>query len=97
LADRQPTPFVLLNKAIAASYAIGKEEALKDLEDIKGLENYYLYHTAVGEVYFELHQRALARQHYQKALSLTRSMAEQQLLQEKIKGCSDDLSLFSLS
>jgi RNA polymerase sigma-70 factor (ECF subfamily) len=97
LADQHPTAFVFLNKAIAASYAIGKEEGLKQLEAITGLENYYLYHTAIGEIYFSLQQPALARQYFQKALSLTRSLAEQQLLQEKIQACADDLSAFSLS
>ncbi len=97
LAKQQPTPFVLLNKAIAAAYAVSKEEALQELEKIEGLSNYYLYHTAVGEIYFELQQTALARQHYQKALSLTKSLAERQLLQEKMKACADDLSRFSLS
>ena len=97
LAEHHPTAFVFLNKAIAASYAISKEEGLNQLEAIRGMDSYYLYHTAVGEVYFELQQKSLAKQHYQKALSLTRSLAEQQLLQEKIKACMDDLSAFSLS
>ncbi|HEY0039683.1 MAG TPA: hypothetical protein VGB71_03420, partial [Flavisolibacter sp.] len=87
----------LLNKAIAASYAISKEVALQELEAIKGLEKYYLYHTAVGEIYYDLKQLTIAKQHYQKALSLTKSLAEQQLLHEKIKACSDDLRAFSLS
>lgn len=97
LADHHPTVFVFLNKAIAASYAVGKEEGLKQLEAIRGLENYYLYHTAIGEIYVSLQQTAIAKQHFQKALSLTRSLAEQQLLQEKIRACADDLSAFSLS
>jgi RNA polymerase sigma-70 factor (ECF subfamily) len=97
LAKETPTAFVLLNKAIAAMYAVSKEESLRELEAIKGLEKYYLYHTAVGEVYFELGQVSIARQHFQKALSLTKSLVEQQLLQEKIKACADDLSRFSLS
>jgi RNA polymerase sigma-70 factor (ECF subfamily) len=97
LAGQHPTAIILLNKAIAASYAVGKEVALKELEAINGLENYYLYHTAIGEVYLELHQASIARQYYQKALSLTSSLAEQQLLQEKIKACGDDGLPFSLS
>ena len=97
LAHQHPSSVVMLNKAIAASYAVSKEAALKELEAINGLEKYYLYHTALGEVYFEMHQPVIARQHYQKALPLTKSVAEQQLLQEKIKGCGDELSRFSMS
>ncbi len=97
LADKHPTPFVALNKAIAASYAISKEAALAELKQIKGMEKYYLYHTAIGEVYFDLHCREDAHHHYQKALLLTRSLAEQQLLQDKINACNDDFPAFSLS
>jgi RNA polymerase sigma-70 factor (ECF subfamily) len=97
LATGSPTAFILLNKAIAASYAVSKEAALQELEAIKGLEKYYLYHTAVGEVYFELQRFRIAKQHFQKALALTKSSAEQQLLQEKIKACGDDLPASSLS
>lgn len=97
LAAEHPTAFIALNKAIAASYAVGKEAALEELQQIKGLENYYLYHTAIGEIYFELHRKNEARHYYQKALTLTRSLAEQQLLQEKIKNCDDLFPPFSLS
>lgn len=97
LAAEHPTPFVLLNKAIAASYATSKQAALDQLQQVKGLDNYYLYHTALGEVYFDLHRKKEAKQCYQQALKLTRSLSEQQLLQEKIRGCADDLAAFSLS
>jgi RNA polymerase sigma-70 factor (ECF subfamily) len=93
LSTEHPNPFVALNKAIAASYAVSKQVALEELQQIKGLENYYLYQTAIGEVYFELDCKETAQTYYQKALSLTRSVAEQQLLQEKIKACSDDFAL----
>lgn len=97
LATEHPTPFVALNKGIAASYALSREAALIELQKIKGLENYYLYHTAIGEIYFDLHRKQDAKHYYEKALSLTRSLAEQQLLLEKIKACEDDLPTFSLS
>ncbi|TDH20668.1 sigma-70 family RNA polymerase sigma factor [Segetibacter sp. 3557_3] len=87
LATEHPTPFILLNKAIAASYALDKRTALEALNNIQGLENYYLYHTAIGEIYFDLHEHEQALKHYQKALSLTRSVAEQQLLQQKLLAC----------
>ena len=90
LAAERPTPIVLLNKAIAASYAVSKEVALEELQLIKGLQNYYLYHTAIGEIYFDLRCKKDAIQYYQKALLLTKSTAERQLLQEKIKACTDD-------
>jgi RNA polymerase sigma factor (sigma-70 family) len=81
------TPVVALNKAIAAAYAIDKETALKQLLAIKDLEDYYLYHTSIGEIYFELDNKREARNYFLKALSLTDSKKEQQLLQGKIERC----------
>lgn len=97
LAADHLTPFVALNKAIAASYAISKQEALLQLQEISGLEGYYLYHTAIGEIYFDLHYHDKAAYYYRKALTLTRSEAEQQLLQDKIKACGNGIERFSLS
>jgi RNA polymerase sigma-70 factor (ECF subfamily) len=90
LAGQNPTPFIALNKAIAASYAVNKQAALEELQQIKGLQNYYLYHTAIGEIYYDLNRKEDAKYYYEKALRLTTSLAEQQLLQEKIKGCTNE-------
>ena len=83
----QPTAIVALNKAIASSYTNDKQEALEEMKRIEGLENYYLYHTCVGEVYYELGNTEEAKKYYQKALTLTTSKQEQQLLQSKIENC----------
>jgi RNA polymerase sigma factor (sigma-70 family) len=87
LYQLQPAPIVALNKAIASSYAISNEKALEQLLEIKGLENYYLYHTSIGEIYFELSEKQKAKDHYQKALHLTSSRPEQLLLISKINNC----------
>jgi RNA polymerase sigma-70 factor (ECF subfamily) len=87
LVSHHPTPIIALNKAIAASYALTKEVALAELQQIKGLENYYLYYTAIGEVYFDLQHLQEAKHYYEKGLSITSSLAERQLLQEKINAC----------
>ena len=92
LANEHPTPFIALNKAIAASYAVSKEAALAELQHIRGLENYYLYHTAIGEIYFDLQCNSDARCYFEKAQLLTKSLAEQQLLQEKIRACDGNSS-----
>ena len=93
LASHHTSPFVMLNKAIAASYAVSKQVALSQLQQLKGLENYYLYHTAIGEICFDLDLRQDAKGYYEKAFSLTRSLAEQQLLQEKILGCAEGITV----
>lgn len=84
----QPAPIVALNKAIASAYALSKEEALDQLLHIRGLENYYLYHTSIGEIYFEMQNKDKAKQFYETALQLTTSHQERQLLMKKISSCS---------
>jgi len=83
----QPVPIVALNKAIASAYATSKEKALEELLQIKELDNYYIYHTSVGEIYFELQNRKMAKRFYESALRLTSSKQEQQLLKDKISHC----------
>lgn len=87
LYQMHQTPVVALNKAIAAAYAIGKEVALEQLLSIDKLEHYYLYHTTIGEIYFELGHHSEARKYFQKAVALTPSKQEQQLLQAKLDKC----------
>lgn len=92
LHEQRPTSFIALNKAIAASYAIGKEKGLEELQHIKGLENYHLYHTAVGENLFEQGRKTEAKIQFEKALSLTASGSEQLLLRNKILACEAVIS-----
>jgi RNA polymerase sigma-70 factor (ECF subfamily) len=87
LYQLQPDPVIALNKAIASAYAISREDALSQLLGIEGLENYYLYHTSIGEIYFELHDKDKAKKFYERALCLTTSRQEQQLLASKIRHC----------
>lgn len=83
----QQTPIVALNRGIAAAYAIDKETALAQMLSIKDLDGYYLYHTSLGEMYYELGDYSVAKNYFQKALSLTNSKQEQQLLQNKLERC----------
>jgi RNA polymerase sigma-70 factor (ECF subfamily) len=82
-----PGPVVAFNKAIASAYAVSREAALPQLLAIKGLEENHLYHTAIGEMYFELAQKDQAKERYEQALRLTASRQEQQLLRDKIRQC----------
>jgi RNA polymerase sigma-70 factor (ECF subfamily) len=82
-----PGPVVAFNKAIASAYAVSREAALPQLLAIKELEENHLYHTAIGEMYFELAQKDQAKERYEQALRLTASRQEQQLLRDKIRQC----------
>ena len=83
----QPNPIIAMNKAIASSYAISKENALKELQQIKGLEDHHLYYTSIGEIYFDLENKPEAKKFFEKALKLTSSGYDQQLLITRISNC----------
>jgi len=87
LFQLQPNPIVAMNKAIASSYAISKQNALKELQQINGLEDHHLYYVSIGEVYFDLENKTEAKKFFEKALELTSSGYEQQLLLNKISNC----------
>ena len=87
LYQLQPNPIVAMNKAIASSYAISKENALKELKQIKGLEDHHLYYTSIGEIYFDLENKPQAKKFFKKALELTSSGYDQQLLITRISNC----------
>jgi RNA polymerase sigma factor (sigma-70 family) len=87
LYQAQPNPVIAMNKAIASAYAISKQKALEELRDIKGLEHHHLYYASIGEMYFELQEKENARTYFEKAILLTNSQTEKQLLLEKISLC----------
>jgi len=87
LYNLQPNPVVAMNKAIASAFAFSRQQALDELQEIKGLEQHHLYHASVGEMHFELNKKKEARAHFEKALALTTSESEKQLLKEKINHC----------
>ncbi len=87
LYDLQPNPVIAMNKAIASAYAISKEKALEELQQIKGLEKHHLYYASMGEMYFDLAQKENAKKYFEKAYHLTGSQSEKQLLLEKISCC----------
>jgi RNA polymerase sigma factor (sigma-70 family) len=87
LYSMRPSPIVALNKAIASSYALSNQSALEQLKKIKGLENHYLYHAALGEVFYQMNKKSEAKHHFEQAYQLTPSHAEKQFIDAKIKNC----------
>ncbi len=87
LYNMHPGPVVAMNKAISAAYAFGKQKAVEELQQIKGLELHHLYHASLGEMYFDLNEKKMARSHFEKAFLLTQSNTEKQLLLQKINNC----------
>jgi predicted RNA polymerase sigma factor len=87
LYKMQPGPVVAMNKAIVSAYATNKKNAIEELIKIQGLEQHYLYNAAMGEMYFDLNEKAIAKEWFEKAFRLTKSQTEKQLLLQKISGC----------
>jgi RNA polymerase sigma-70 factor, ECF subfamily len=84
----QPSPVVLLNRAVAIAMRDGPEVGLAHVDAVLEhgeLANYYLAHSARAEMYRRLGRTAEARSSYEKALALTQQEPERQFLQERIR------------
>jgi RNA polymerase sigma-70 factor (ECF subfamily) len=84
----QPSPVVLLNRAVAVAMCDGPEAGLKQIDallDQGELANYYLAHSARADMHRRLGRRNEARASYEKALALTQQAPERQFLQERIR------------
>jgi len=84
----QPSPVVLLNRAVAIAMRDGPEVGLAHIEAVLehgGLANYYLAHSARADMYRRLDRTAEARASYEKALALTQQEPERQFLQRRIE------------
>src|SRR6202043_3898634 len=84
----QPSPVVLLNRAVAIAMCEGPEAGLTNIDALleQGeLANYYLAHSARADMYRRLRRTAEARSSYEKALALTQQEPERQFLQERIR------------
>ncbi|CAN5320274.1 RNA polymerase sigma factor [soil metagenome] len=87
LFKTSPSPVNELNKTIAIMELHGPAEALRAFNAIhekKKLESYYLYHSLLGEIYSRLHNLSAAKNSFNKALKLTHSDQEKNVLRDKI-------------
>lgn len=90
LMEMRPGPIIQLNRAIATGYAISKEAGLRALQEITGLQDHHLYYSALGDFYCEVRDHTNARISYEKAIDLTRSTAEKNLLHLKLSNNEHD-------
>lgn len=80
----QPSPLIFLQKAIAIAHSGRRKEALEILLQLSSLNQYYLYHAALGEILSEEGDIANATRHLEKAKQLTANQQEQEFLGRKI-------------
>ncbi len=82
------SPVVSLNKIVVVMQVHGVQKALaqiEQIEDRKKLEPFYLYHALLGEIYLKLNNFIKAMNYFEAAFLLTKSEAEKNILQSKIK------------
>ncbi len=88
LARIQPSPVVLLNRAVAIAMRDGPEAGLAHIDAVLEhgeLANYYLAHSARADMCRRLGRTAEARSSYERALALTQQEPERKFLQERIR------------
>ncbi|PZF71449.1 RNA polymerase subunit sigma [Taibaiella soli] len=80
------SPLAALNRTYAMSKARGKKEAIAEAEKLE-LKNNHFYFALLGELYRDVDDK-IARQHYEQALTLTRTEGDRQLMQQKLASTS---------
>jgi len=72
----EPTPVVRLNLAVAIAMAEGPEQGLSIIDEIPGLENYHLYHSARADLLRRLGRNSEAAEAYRNAISRAANQVE---------------------
>jgi RNA polymerase sigma factor (sigma-70 family) len=84
---RTGNPMVALNRALVQAEDGNCEHAIRELEQMKSLWGNCYYHTSLAELYLKTGQTILAKQSLGKALELTNSHAEIELIRKKLRLC----------
>ena len=84
LAAVDPSPVVLLNRAVAVALAGRVEEGLLLVEQLSSLEAYHLFHAARADLLRRLDRRDEAADAYRQALELTASEVERGYFERRL-------------
>jgi RNA polymerase sigma factor (sigma-70 family) len=82
-----PSPVLELNRAIVIAELQGPAEGIKTIESISqlsSLKKYYLLPATLGKLHLQLKQLDKAKKYFLEAITLTQSLAEKRLLEQKI-------------
>jgi RNA polymerase sigma-70 factor (ECF subfamily) len=93
LAGLNPSPIIILNRAVAIARWRGPKEGIEELEKINNhpaLSNYYLWHATLGELWSELGDRKKAAGFYLKALACPCSEPERRFLLKRLKAVNQE-------
>lgn len=84
LYERTQNPIVGMNRCLVMAEVRGYASAIAELENMKGLDKVTHYHTALGELYKKNGEPEKAKACFKKALSLTTSNTEIELIHRKM-------------
>jgi len=93
LAQLNPSPLHVLNRAIALAEWKGPEAGLRELEALKPpswLLGYYLWDATLGELYRRSGDRERAVTHLERALGSAPTNAEKELLERRLSACNQE-------
>ncbi len=80
-------PVVALNRCLVIGELEGFDKAINELKKLTALEENCYYNSSLGELYLKSGNKEEARKKFGKALSLTSSNAERELIHHKINMC----------
>ena len=89
-----PSPLILLNRAIAVSKVHGAVQAIDELEKIKkspSLANYHLFYSTQAEFYIQANDFRKASSSLEKAIDLSSLPVEKELLKKKLDLCLEKI------
>jgi RNA polymerase sigma-70 factor (ECF subfamily) len=84
LHELNPSPVVRLNGAVAAGLDRGPAHGLTLIDEIEGLEDYYLFHSARADFLRRLGRADDAARAYRRALDLTVEPVERRFLERRL-------------
>jgi RNA polymerase sigma-70 factor (ECF subfamily) len=89
----QPTPVVLINRAVAVSYSDSAETALALLKPLKAdesLTHHQPYHAALADILLRAGKTVKSRKALKRAIDLSTNVIEKQYLQKKLTTLTDN-------
>ena len=94
LIERDDSPVVALNRAVALANVHGPEAGLKALEPIrkrKALNSYYLLHAVMGEFEAQRNHAEAAAAHFRRSLELASLKSEHAFLSSRLRSCEEQI------
>lgn len=83
LIIRSVTPFIKLNRVVALAYVKGDSEAYKALEEIKALQNSYMYYSIKAFLHKRKNEKHEAIASYDRAIELVTNNVERAFLEKE--------------